>query len=142
MFERILLATDGSSDAREAARYARELAIRDSAGVIVVTAFDPIPTFLGEPQESEVEAERVAEARRIAEEAAQYLKKAGVQVIIEVLEGPAAQAILKVADVRQTDLIVMGSRGHGALASLMLGSVSRGVLAEARTPVLIVKARR
>jgi nucleotide-binding universal stress UspA family protein len=141
MFERIVLAVDGASDAREATRYARELAVRDGAQVVVVTAFERIPTILGEPQQSEMEAERVAEARLIAEEAAHGLEKAGVGVIVEVLEGPAAEAILKVANVRQSDLIVMGSRGHGNLARLVLGSVSHSVLAKAHVPVLIARAQ-
>ena len=68
------------------------------------------------------------------------LMKAGREVIVEVLEGPPADAILRVADVRQCDLIVMGSRGHGTLASLLLGGVSHRLLAHAQAPVMIVSA--
>ena len=60
-------------------------------------------------------------------------------VVTEVLEEPAADAILRVAEVRQPDLIVMGSRGHGAVASLLLGSVSHRVLAHAYVPVTVVR---
>jgi nucleotide-binding universal stress UspA family protein len=140
MFEVILLATDGSPDARQALAYARDLALRDGAQVIVVHAFEPVPTYLGDPMEGRVMARHVAVGEEVADEAARELRKAGVDVIVEVLEGPAADAILNVADVRACDLIVMGSRGHGALASLILGSVSRRVISRARAPVLVAKA--
>ena len=141
MFRRILLATDGSPDAEEALTYARDLALRDGAQAIVVHAFEPVPTYLGEPWRDRVIARHVSMGQDVASNAAQKLQKAGVDVIVEVLEGPPADAILRVADVRECDLIVMGSRGHGALASLLLGSVSHRVLAHTRAPVLVVRAR-
>jgi nucleotide-binding universal stress UspA family protein len=141
MFKRILLATDGSSHAQEALVYAQKLALRDEAQVIVVHAFDPVPTYLGEPWGDQAIARHVSLGEGVAKDAAQRLEKAGVDVITEVLEGPPADAILRVADVRECDLIVMGSRGHGTLASLLLGSVSHRVLAHARVPVMIIKAK-
>jgi nucleotide-binding universal stress UspA family protein len=140
MFKRILLATDGSSHAQEALVYAQELALRDEAQVIVVHAFDPVPTYLGESWGDQVIARHVSLGEGVTKKAAQRLEKAGVDVITEILEGPPADAILTVADVRECDLIVMGSRGHGALASLLLGSVSHRVLAHACAPVLVVRA--
>lgn len=141
MFGKILLATDGSLDAGEALAYARDLALRDGAQVIVVHAFEPVPSYLGDPWRDRSVARHVSAGQEVADNAAQSLKGAGVDVIVEVLEGPPADAILKVADVRECDLIVMGSRGHGTLASLLLGSVSHRVLAHARAPVLIAKAQ-
>jgi nucleotide-binding universal stress UspA family protein len=85
-------------------------------------------------------ARHVAAGHQVANGAAQRLQEAGLDVIVEVLEGPPADAILRVAEVRQCDLIVMGSRGHGTLASLLLGSVSHRVLAHAKAPVMIVRA--
>jgi nucleotide-binding universal stress UspA family protein len=76
----------------------------------------------------------------VADDAAQKLREAGVDILVEVLEGPPANAILNVADVRQCDLIIVGSRGHGSLASLLLGSVSHRVLSHARVPVMVVRA--
>ena len=140
MFNRILLAMDGSPHAKEALKYARDLALRDGAQVILVHAFEQVPTYLGEPQEGRVMARRVAEGYEVADDAAGELQDAGLEVVVEVLEGPAADAILRVADVRECDLIVMGSRGHGTVTSLLLGSVSHRVLAHIEAPVMIVKA--
>jgi nucleotide-binding universal stress UspA family protein len=134
------MATDGSPHAAEAIKYARDLALRDGAQVIVVHAFTPVPSYLGEPWGDRAMARFVAAGQQVADEAAQMLQEADLEVIVEVLEGPPANAILRVADVRQCDLIVMGSRGHGTLASLLLGSVSHRVLAHAQAPVMIVSA--
>lgn len=140
MFKKILVAVDGSADAREAVRYAGILAGIEQAKVIVVHAFDPIPAYLGEPHESRATSERVKQGHVVAQEAADALEQAGFTVSLEVLEGPAAEAILKVAEVRQPDLIVMGTRGRGNLTSLILSSVSHRVLAHTRIPVLVVQA--
>jgi nucleotide-binding universal stress UspA family protein len=140
MFKRILVAVDGSAHAQQATTYARELAVRDAAQVIVVHAFDPIPGYLGDPWEDRISARHISAGQEVAKQAAEVLRAAGVEVVVEVLEGPAAEAILKVAQVRECDLIVIGSRGQGALASLLLGSVSHRVLAHATNPVLVVRA--
>jgi nucleotide-binding universal stress UspA family protein len=143
MFKRILLATDGSSHAEKALECAQELALRDNAQVIVVHAVEPVPTYHSYQKVlwgDQILARLVAAGRELANEAAQELRQAGVDVIVEVREGPPADAILRVADVRQPDLIVMGSRGHGELASLLLGSVSHRVLAHTRAAVMVVKA--
>jgi nucleotide-binding universal stress UspA family protein len=140
VFERVLLATDGSSHAEEALKYARDIASRDGAQVIVVHAFAPVPSYLGDPWDDRAMARHLAAGHQVANEAAQKLQGAGLEVIVEMLEGPPADAILRVADVRQCDLIVMGSRGHGTVTSLLLGSVSHRVLAHASAPVMIVRA--
>lgn len=140
MFKKILLATDGSPDAEQALAYTRDLALQHGAQVIVVHAFEPVPSYLGDPGRDRVAGRHVAAGETVANDAARRLREASVGVIVEVLEGPPADAILKVGNVRECDLIVMGSRGYGALASLVLGSVSHRVLAQARAPVLVVKA--
>ena len=140
MFNSILLAMDGSPHAEEALKYARDLALRDGAQVIVVHACEQVPTYLGEPQEGRLMARHVAARHQVANDAAKELQDAGLEVVVEVLEGPPADAILRVADVRECDLIVMGSRGHGTVTSLLLGSVSHRVLAHTQAPVMIVRA--
>ena len=140
MFTKILLATDGSPNAEGAFRYARDLALRDNARVVMVHAYPPVPSYLGEPWGEQAIEKAITRGRQVAKQVAERLRQAGLDVIVEVLEGPPADAILRVADVRQCDLIVMGSRGHGELASLLLGSVSHRVLAHAPVPVMVVRA--
>ena len=139
MFANILLAIDGSSGSESALTYARDLALRENAQIIIVNAFPPVPDYLGDPWRERIINNHIGESKRITRQAADKLRDAGLDVIVEVLEGPPANAILQVADVRQCDLIVIGSRGHGALTSLLLGSVSHRVLAHAHVPVLVVK---
>jgi nucleotide-binding universal stress UspA family protein len=138
-FSKILLATDGSPNAEGAFEYARDLALRDNAQVILVHAFPSVPTYLGKPWNEQAIEKTVAYGKQVADRVAERLREAGLDVIVEVLEGPPADAILRVANVRQCDLIVMGNRGYGDVASLLLGSVSHRVVAHARTPVLIVR---
>jgi len=56
-----------------------------------------------------------------------------------MLRGDTVDELVAYADTIDADLIVVGSRGHGAIASAVVGSVSRGVLHEARRPVLVVR---
>jgi nucleotide-binding universal stress UspA family protein len=140
MFERILLAVDGSNHAQRALEYARDLALRDNALVIVVHAFEPIPEWVGEPMRDDLIAREVHVGWDIANHAAEELKDVGIAVDVQVLQGPPAEAILRVAEGHRTDLIVMGTRGRGELTSLLLGSVSHRVLAHSHVPVMVVRA--
>ena len=56
-----------------------------------------------------------------------------------LLRGDTVEAILGYADTHDVDVIVVGSRGQGAVAATLLGSVSRAVLREARRPVVVVR---
>jgi nucleotide-binding universal stress UspA family protein len=62
----------------------------------------------------------------------------GVPASTELLTGNPADEIVAYADSIDADVIVVGSRGLGAITSALLGSVSHGVLREARRPVLVV----
>jgi nucleotide-binding universal stress UspA family protein len=139
MFQTILCATDGSVHARRAVEVAADLGQRYGARVIVVTAYDALPRDLGSPYLEDLTARRTAAAEALARDAAEVLKNHGVTHSVEVLEGPAARAILEVARVRTCDLIVMGSRGLGPIGAALLGSVSTRVIQEASCPVLLIR---
>ena len=140
MIQNILLATDGSSAAQEAADFAASLALRYQARVIVLNALTSAPVRPGEPPHSRAAHKTLDEARALVADAARRLREMGIQnVDTEAMEGPAANVILGVAETRKPDLIVMGARGTSTWQGHMLGSVSMAVTLRAECPVLVVK---
>jgi nucleotide-binding universal stress UspA family protein len=137
----ILIATDGSPSAREAVDFGLELAADEGAVVtfvLVTPAVDIMPaggfgiTVPVPHRPTDDEAAPLDVAREQADQL-------GVHAHTRLLKGDPADEIVAYADVIDADLIVVGSRGHGTIASALLGSVSRGVLREARRPVLVVR---
>lgn len=139
MFDKILLAVDGSEHALRAAKLAGDLArSMKSKDLRIVVAFDSIPSYLGEPNlESAIEA-RMKEARGILQNAQEAVGKVPAQIHTELIEGSPAEAITEVAKTRESDVIVMGSRGLGRFGAL-LGSTSQKVVSHAPCPVLIAR---
>jgi nucleotide-binding universal stress UspA family protein len=144
--KRILIATDGSPSALEALEYGLELAAEHDAAVTVayvVPGVDVYPTggfgfgLTGAvPHEvTPADSEPLDEALRLAEEA-------DVSACTALLHGEPADEIVAYADSLDADMIVVGSRGQGRLASALLGGVSRAILREARRPVLVVRGSR
>ena len=82
---------------------------------------------------------RKGEAESILEKAIQTIGEVPCKVETGIVEGSPAESIIEVANTRKSDLIVMGSRGLGRLAGLVLGSTSQKVVAHAPCPVLIVR---
>jgi nucleotide-binding universal stress UspA family protein len=79
------------------------------------------------------------QADEVLQAAKAYAEQQGLAVQVDSRIGHAADAIAAYAQSGKHDLIVMGSQGHAALASLVLGSVTRGVLACCTVPVLLIR---
>lgn len=78
-------------------------------------------------------------SKRATRSAETALKRAGLTARVDQRVGNPAEEIAAAADAEGADLIVMGSHGHGALAGLLLGSVTNAVLARTRRPLLVVR---
>jgi nucleotide-binding universal stress UspA family protein len=140
MFRNILIAYDGSEHSRRAAEIAGKLAREhgEDAELWVVSVVNAVTGELGEPFLSEMIERSAAIGQELINEALEYTGE-GVQMHREVLFGEPADCIVEVASTRACDLIVIGSRGMGALKSLLLGSRAQKVIHQAACPVLVVK---
>ena len=79
------------------------------------------------------------ESKKALKGALSLLKRAGLPARADYAIGHPAEAIARHADEAEVDLIAMGSHGHGALASLLLGSVTLGVLGRTKKPLLLLR---
>jgi len=135
--EPIVIATDGSEGAEAAvgagARVARTLGTK-----AVIVYVRPSLGPLGEPYYQEKLSEQMAHARAALERANELLSREGVEAKEEILEGSAADRIVELARERNAPLIVVGSRGLGAVAGALLGSVSSAIIHRTDRPVLVV----
>jgi len=140
VFKSILLAYDGSEHARKAAQIAGDLAREqsDHPRLWVVAIMEAAPWELGEPYLSQFIEQRTRSGQALLDAAAVVIG-ARVEIHSELLFGTPAECIIEVAETRACDLIVMGTRGLGALRGLLLGSQAQKVVSHAHCPVLLVK---
>jgi nucleotide-binding universal stress UspA family protein len=140
----IVIATDGSPNARDAVVFGLGLAADQHAAVVILhvaSRFDVMPTLAFGV--AAAEAHRVGESEHaVLQEAADLAAEQRVEARTKLLEGDVVDEVVAYADVVDADLIVVGSRGHGTLATAALGSVSQGILHEAHRPVLVVRGTR
>jgi nucleotide-binding universal stress UspA family protein len=142
---KILIATDGSPAATDALTFGLELATGDDAEAVivhVVPAVDVVPAFAGYGLVGAQEHELTAYDTTILEDAASLAARLDVPAETKLLRGDTVEEIVACADSDDVDLVVVGSRGHGAVGSALLGSVSLGVLHNARRPVLVFRHAR
>jgi nucleotide-binding universal stress UspA family protein len=142
MKKKILIATDGSASAREAVETGLELATEQDAEIMIVHVAPRLDVYpwSGVGVASAFPHELTAADRAPLVEAEQLASERGVDATTELLRGDPIDEIVAYADSEDVDLIVIGSRGHGAFASALLGSVSLGVMHETRRPVLVVRS--
>jgi nucleotide-binding universal stress UspA family protein len=149
--ERIVIGLDDSEGSRAALRFALLDAARRGATVTVLAAFQPpeywAVTYGGMPAmprpatdlEEIRDAVRAA-AERILGEVRAELSVPGPPTAVVAVPGPAAPVLLDAA--RDADLLVIGSRGRGGFASMLLGSVSLQCVLHATCPVTVVHPDR
>lgn len=141
MFKSIVWATDGSENAEKAYPVVKQLAQEGNAEVTIVHAVERVEGggAIGPPRRVD-EAQVQAELERRAQELSSDGVRASLEIKGEVGVRPA-HAVAEVAQQKNADLIVAGTRGLGTLAGLLLGSETQRLLHIAPCPVLVVPSR-
>ncbi len=137
---RVVVGVDDSNEGREALRYAAEIArwrhwtlhivhafhagVPSSAYGVDMVAYEAALEATGEALVTDLEQEVLGEG-------------AGLDIRRTIVEGPPARLLVGAS--QDADLLVVGNRGHGGLASIALGSVSQFCVHHAHCPVLVVR---
>jgi nucleotide-binding universal stress UspA family protein len=143
MFRNILVAVDGSPDAEQALTEAIDLAESQHARLTVFSAVvaPPAAAYLGGGGgvAATIARDAETEAETILRTAVERVPD-GVSVSRVLSTDPVRPALIHQIKDGAHDLVIMGSRGRGAVRSVLLGSVSHYVLHHSPAPVLIVHA--
>ena len=145
MYKQIVVGTDGSETATLAVRRAAGLARQSGAKLRIVTAIHPMSVAQMErelqkvPEEHRFQVNLDQEAEDIAQAAAAEVRDQGVEIETHPLEGDPADAIIRVAEEYDCDLIVVGNRGMTGARRFVLGSVPNKISHHAPCDVLVVR---
>jgi nucleotide-binding universal stress UspA family protein len=140
---RIAIGVDGSESSAAALQWAIRLAKGMGSQVVAVYAVD-IPVYLLEPYDIPIQFDddwRAAMKSDFENKWCKPLKVAGVKYRTVMEDGRAATVIAEVAEREKADVIVVGRRGRGGVAELLLGSASHELVLHSRLPVMVVSAK-
>jgi nucleotide-binding universal stress UspA family protein len=138
---KIIAATDFSPAAINAARGAARLARKLGDSLLLARIVEPpveVYPELRVPETATFETALRRSNERLMEEAISALRQEGLVVEGLVLTGSPAKALATLAEDQKARLIVMGTRGHGAMASLLVGSVAERTVLTSPCPVLLI----
>ena len=133
----ITAGVDGTEESLAALEWAAREAVRRNLALRVVQAWRFQPYEAIDAGDRETQAgwvkNAVADAARAVE-----ARHSGLEVITDVLEGDTVDTLVGAG--AEAEMLVLGSRGHGPVVGFLLGSVGQQVIAEARRPVVLVRA--
>ena len=149
MYQRILVATDGTPLAKKASQHAIKLAEQTGAQLVVVTVVPRYPMSYFEGGNLALEAQDIARIEQQwndsgqakVDAVAKAALAAGVKhcKAVVVKSESVSDALLGAATKHKCDLIVMASHGRSGIKRLLLGSETQHVLTRATVPVLVLK---
>jgi nucleotide-binding universal stress UspA family protein len=138
MFKTILCAIDGSAATERLLLYVMHFGKTEEAELYVVHAYQLPGQYAAQEGYEALIAEYRHVAENVVQDARNYLRETGVEAGGDAVEGAPAEVILAEAKRIDADLILMGHRNPAHMTEMLLGSVSRQVLNNARIPVLVI----
>jgi nucleotide-binding universal stress UspA family protein len=143
MYQRILVPLDGSRLAEQALSHAAIHAEKYGAEVLLLMVLGPLPDpgLTGRRAVRSAEEATARLAQSYLEGVATDLRQQGLPVQTETVEGKPYVQIIRFAEEKEIDLIVMSTRGHSGLSRWLLGSVTDRVVRGATVPLLLVQCQ-
>ena len=143
-WKQILVGVDGSPASRKALEWASDEAVRHGSELVLLTAYLAPPP---PPSSGTVSVHEAVSSSEAAGEAAKRLLMETIRDVLgedppvlvhpRVKEGNAAKLLIDLSE--DADVVVVGSRGYGGFAGLLLGSVSQNVAAHAKCTVVVAR---
>ncbi len=152
MFKEVLVPLDGSHHSEKSLEYGAKIANESDAKIILMHVYS-IPQILREPSyyppsdqavlasaqmASLIEGIRDA-GKKILDKAKRQIDKLGIEAEEVLVEGHVVEEILRVAQEKKPDLIVLGAQGHSRIKEIFLGSTTENIVRHAPCPVLVIR---
>jgi len=141
----ILTAIDFFDSTEKVIRVTRKLALSMNAKVRLVHVAEPEPDFVGfDSGPHEVRDQIAAEfhkEHKDLQDLAEQLRNDGIDATAVLIRGVIVDTVLEQAKSHDTDLLIVGSHGHGAVYDILVGSISEGIIRKAHCPVTVVPAK-
>jgi nucleotide-binding universal stress UspA family protein len=148
MYKKILLPTDGSENAKRAAKHALQLGSKSGADILVLLVIEtPRLRGIRSADKTELKTKLEQEGQKAFNDISIMLKEIkdegkcnrDVKLGLKFKEGSPSDTILKTIDEENIDLVVMGTSGKHGLNRVLLGSVAENTMRSAPCPVLVVR---
>jgi nucleotide-binding universal stress UspA family protein len=138
---RVLVPVDGSDPARRATQHVLDMAARGLSLDVHLLNVQPAVHGVAASlvSHSDLESYHRDEGMKVLAESIRTLEAAGLTPHAHIGVGTPGDTVLAFAERLACDQIVMGTRGRGSVAELLLGSVARHVVGEAKVPVTLVR---
>lgn len=150
----LIVAVDFSEITASLVDKAAQMAECRKARVYIIHVASPDPEFVGydldpelagyevEPEHwRELRAEKLKRDKKELEFVAEGMKARGIDAVPLLIQKPTAEGLVEQAEKLEPEMLIMGTHGHGAIMTALLGSTSQNVIKHVKCPVLLVPCK-